>query len=100
MGRENDPRREKRKALFDAVRAAYQQGLTKQAIARGVGITRTTVRRLLKTEEFSERAPRQQRSGLDHFRPYLESRWAEGATMRPNCVVSCGSGATAVREAG
>ena len=75
---ENDPRREKRKALFEAVRAAYQQGLTKQAIARRVGITPTTVRRLLKTEEFSERAPRQQRSGLDDFRANLESRWVIG----------------------
>ena len=75
---ENDPRREKRKALFEAVRAAYQEGLTKRAIARKAGITRTTVRRLLKAEEFPERAPRQQRSGLDCFRAYLESRWAEG----------------------
>jgi len=75
---ENDPRRERRKALFEAVRAAYQQGLTRRAIASKVGITRATVRRLLKSEEFPERAPRQQRSGLDHFRAYLESRWAEG----------------------
>ena len=35
---ENDPRRKKRKALFEAVRAAYQQSLTKQAIACSVGI--------------------------------------------------------------
>jgi len=71
-------RREKRKALFEVVRAAYQRGLTKRAIAREVGITRTTVRRFLKAGEFPERAPRQRRSELDSFREYLEKRWAEG----------------------
>ncbi len=71
-------RREKRKALFEAVTAAYQGGLTKRAIAREFGITRTTVRRYLKAAEFPERAPRQRRSELDSFREYLERRWAEG----------------------
>jgi transposase len=71
-------RRGKGKALFERVRAAYQSGLTKRAIARELGITRTTVRRLLRTGEFLERAPRRQRSELDSFRAYLEKRWAEG----------------------
>jgi len=71
-------RREKRKALFEAVTAAYQRGLTKRAIAREFGITRTTVRRYLKAAEFPERAPRQRRPELDSFREYLERRWAEG----------------------
>lgn len=71
-------RREKRKALFERVRAAYQRGLTKRAIARELRITRTTVRRFLRTGEFLERAPRQQRSELDSFREYLEKRWGEG----------------------
>jgi transposase len=70
--------REKRKALFEAVKVAYQRGLTKRAISREVGITRTTVRRLLKADEFPERAPRQRQSELDCFREYLEKRWAEG----------------------
>jgi transposase len=75
---EGHQRREQRKALFEDIRAAYQHGLTKRAIAREFGVTRTTVRRLLKAEEFPERAPRRQRSGLDRFRAYLERRWAEG----------------------
>jgi transposase len=70
--------REKRKALFESVRAEYQRGLTKRAIARKLGITRTTVRRFLRAAEFPERAPRQHRSQLDSFREYLEKRWAEG----------------------
>ncbi len=71
-------RRDKRKALFEAVRTAYQRGLTKRPIARELSITRTTVLRFLKTEEFPERAPRQRRSELDSFREYLEKRWEEG----------------------
>ena len=70
--------REKRKALFEAVRAAHQRGITKGAIAREFGITRLTIRRYLRAKEFPERAPRQQRSELDSFRGYLEKRWAEG----------------------
>jgi transposase len=70
--------REKRKALFEAVRAAHQRGLTKGAIAREFGITRLTIRRYLRAKEFPERAPRQRRSELDSFREYLEKRWAEG----------------------
>jgi transposase len=75
---EHQQRREKRKALFDQVHAAFQGGHTKRAIARELGITRTTVRKFLRMTEFPERAPRQRRSELDSFRDYLERRWAEG----------------------
>jgi transposase len=75
---EQQQRRETRKALFDQVHAAFQSGLTKRAIARRLGITRTTVRKFLRMSEFPERAPRQRRSELDSFRDYLERRWAEG----------------------
>lgn len=70
--------REKRKALFEAVRAAHQRGVTNRAIAREFGINRLTLRRYLRAKEFPERAPRQRRSELDSFRGYLEKRWAEG----------------------
>jgi transposase len=70
--------REKRKTLFDAVRAAHQRGVTKRAIAREFGLTRLTIRRYLGAKEFPERAPRQRRSELDSFQGYLEKRWAEG----------------------
>lgn len=69
---------EKRKALFDAVRAAHQRGINKRAIAHEFGISRLTIRRYLQAKEFPERAPRQRRSELDSFRGYLEKRWAEG----------------------
>jgi transposase len=69
---------DRRKELFDAVRAAYQRGVTKRAIAREFGMSPLTIRRYLQTKEFPERAPRQRRSELDSFRAYLEKRWAEG----------------------
>jgi len=71
-------RRERRKARYEAVRAAYQSGLTQRAIAREFGLSRKTVRRFLQATEFPEQAPRQRRSGLEPFREYLEKRWAEG----------------------
>jgi len=76
--RQRQHSRETRKALFEAVRAAHQRGVTKRAIAREFGITRLTIRRYLQAKEFPERAPRQRRSELDSFRGYLEKRWAEG----------------------
>lgn len=69
---------EKRKALFEAVRAAHQRGVTRRAIAREFGLTQLTIRRYLQAKEFPERAPRRRRSELDCFRGYLEKRWAEG----------------------
>jgi transposase len=70
--------REKRNALFDAVTAAHNRGLTKCAIANELEISRTTVRRYLRVREFPERAPRRRHSELDTYRAYLESRSAEG----------------------
>lgn len=70
--------REVRKARYDAVHAAHGEGLSKSAIARQFNLTHATVRRLLKAEEFPERAPRRRRSALDPFRDYLQMRWAEG----------------------
>ena len=61
-------RRERRKARYEAVRAAYQSGLTQRAIAREFGLSRKTVRRFLQATEFPEQAPRQRRSGLEPFR--------------------------------
>jgi transposase len=74
----NQYAREKRKELFEAVRAAHERGVTKRAIAREFGMSPLTIRRYLQAKEFPERAPRQRRSELDSFRTYLEKRWAEG----------------------
>jgi transposase len=75
---ERQPSREKQKARFDSVVAAYEEGATLRAISRKFGLSRTTVRRYVRTKEFLERAPRRRRSELDSFRGYLQKRWAEG----------------------
>lgn len=71
-------RREKKKEQYEAIKAAHQSGLTKQAIARQFRLSPNTVRRLLKAEEFPERAPRRRRTALAAFDDYLKKRWAEG----------------------
>jgi transposase len=75
---ECQPSQQKQKARFDAVIAAYQEGVTLRAISRKFGLSRTTVRRYVRAKEFLERAPRRQRSELDSFRGYLQKRWEEG----------------------
>jgi hypothetical protein len=91
--------REKRKALFEAVKAAHQRGLTKRAVSREFGITRTTVRGLLKADEFPERAPRQRQSELIAFGNTSKNAGQRAATTRPNSAASCASRAMAVNEA-
>jgi len=71
-------RRERKKARWDAVRAAHQRGLTQRAIAQEFGLSRKTVRRFLQATEFPDQAPRRRRTGLEPYREYLEKRWAEG----------------------
>lgn len=75
---QSQQRRERRKARFEAVRAAHQRGLTQRAIAKEFGLTRKTVRRFLQATEFPEQAPRRRRTALAQYREYLETRWAEG----------------------
>ena len=71
-------RRERRKARWEAVRAAYQRGLTQRDIAHEFGLSRKTVRRFLQAAEFPEQGPRRHCTGLEPYREYLEKRWAEG----------------------
>ena len=75
---QSQQRRERRKARFEAVRDAHQRGLTQRAIAKEFGLSRKTVRRFLRANEFPEQSPRRRRTGLEPYRQYLEKRWAEG----------------------
>jgi len=75
---QSQQRRERRKARYEAVRAAHQRGLTQRAIAREFGLTRKTVARFLQATEFPEQAPRQRRTALEPHREYPQKRWAEG----------------------
>lgn len=74
----DSPALDRQTALFETVRAAYNRGLTKSAIAREYGIDHRVVRKYLHMSEPPQRAPRRRRSALDAFREYLKQRWAEG----------------------
>ncbi len=73
-------RREQRLANYNAVWSLHEKGLTAQAIAERVGISRRTVWRFLQTKTFPERQPRRQLSptALDAFKTYVLERWNEG----------------------
>jgi transposase len=78
LQQQSQQRRERRKARYEAVRAAHQRGLTQRAIARELDMTRKTVRRFLQATDFPEQVSRRRRTALDSHRDYLEKRWAEG----------------------
>jgi transposase len=73
-------RREQRLANYNEVWSLHEKGLTAQAIAERVGISRRTVWRFLQTKTFPERQPRRQLSptAIDPFKAYVLERWNEG----------------------
>jgi len=71
-------RRERRMARYQSVWEAHKRGSSDRAIARELHIGTKTVQRYLSKDEFPEQAPRQRRTAVAKFRPYLERRWAEG----------------------
>lgn len=74
-----EQRRAARRARYDRVVGLAQQGESVSAISRGVGLTRLTVRKLLRAGAFPERAPAPCR--LHDAAPeaaYLRERWAAG----------------------
>jgi transposase len=73
-------RREQRLATYNEVWSLREKGVTAQAIAERVGISRRTVWRFLQTQTFPERQPRRQLSptALDAFKAYVLERWNEG----------------------
>ena len=73
--------REKRYALYEAVKELRKQGLSHYAIADTLGISRPTVRRFLAAEQFPERlsGPKRQRQSIvAPYLPFLRERWEAG----------------------
>jgi transposase len=71
--------RERRLARYQTVMDLKQQGLSKRAIARQVGLDARTVRRYVDAGTFPEMAQRRKGpSILDPYLPYLQQRWTEG----------------------
>ena len=76
-------RRDRRKARYEAVVELHQQGIGKRAIARTLGLSRMTVRRYLRADEFPEIASRGAKGRelpkqIDAHREYLSVRWEQG----------------------
>jgi transposase len=71
--------RERRLARYQTVIDLHEKGVNIRAIARELGIGRSTVRRYIKAGSFPEMDTRRERSSiLDPFLPHLEKRWAKG----------------------
>jgi transposase len=72
---------EKRYEHYKEVKFLHQQGHTIRAITRHLGVSRNTVRRYLRQENFAPKT-KVRRSNVLEYEDYLRKRWAEGE----NCV--------------
>jgi transposase len=76
---QSQARRERRRAVYQAVVELHQQGVKQRAIARQLKMNRKTIRRYLTAGEFPERSQRDKQSRrLGRYEAYLRQRWAEG----------------------
>src|SRR6266702_131281 len=74
-------RRAKRYACYEDVRTLARQGVSIREIARRLKLSRETIRRFLRAEEFPEivSARRGQRGSiLNPYKPYIFQRWQQG----------------------
>ena len=74
-------RRARRLARYEEVQRLFQDGLSKSAIARRLGMQRETVRFFLRAETFPERViPTGRPSSVTPYADYLRERWRAGCT--------------------
>jgi transposase len=74
-------RRDKRVARYEDVRTLFEQGLSQRAIARKLKLSRKTVGKFIRTEQYPERyqfTAGARRSLLDPYKGYLLQRWQQG----------------------
>lgn len=74
-------RRERRYARYEDVRTLAKQGVSIREIARRLKLSRETIRRFMRAEEFPERPPSRrgpQGSRLNPYKPYIFQRWQQG----------------------
>jgi len=77
--RDSAARRERRQALFEAVRRLYNEGYSIRGIAQKLGKSRHTIKKYVQADAFPEPKRRQRGPGqLAPFQAYLEQRWREG----------------------
>jgi transposase len=74
-----EDRRTRRQSRYRQVKELQDQGLTLRKIAQQLRLSRCTVRRFARTEQFPDRALRPKTASLlDKFLVYLQRRWEEG----------------------
>jgi hypothetical protein len=71
-------RRARRQERYTKVRELQAQAVSIHELARQMGISRQTVRRFLRVDQFPEHSQRRPRRNLDPFLPYLREQLAEG----------------------
>ena len=70
-----------REVVFDQVHALHATGLSIREVTKRLGLSRVTVRKYLRAEQFPERAGRRSASpSLARWDGHLRTRWAEGCT--------------------
>ena len=66
--------------MYEQVQALAAQGVSVNAMARELKLSRTTVRKYRDREPFEDQWTSGRRSVVEPYRAYLEQRWAEGCT--------------------
>ena len=82
-------RRDKRAARYADVRTLFEQGWSQRAIARKLRLSRATVGKFVKAEEYPEmHYPKQgaRRSLLDPYKRYLLQRWQQGCEIQRSAL--------------
>jgi len=74
------PRRAWQQQMYAQVQARAAQGVSVNAIARELKLSRATVRKYRDREPFEDQWTSGRRSAVEPYRAYLEHRWAEGCT--------------------
>lgn len=76
---------EKRYPKYQQVKLLQQQGHSRRAIARHMGLSRNTVNRYFHQDSFVPKVHRKHTNLLE-FEPYLRKRWGEGETCVKNLL--------------
>jgi transposase len=70
--------RQRRLERYKIVMEKVRQGLSQREIGRQCGLSRKTVRRWIRAEDFPERKRNLRHSSVEAHREYLEQRWQQG----------------------
>jgi transposase len=70
--------RQRRLERYDLAMEKAREGLSQREIARQTGLSRKTIRRYLKADQFPERKRGLRHSSVEAHREFIEQRWLQG----------------------